>query len=45
LQIGKQMTVEYFAESLSNGRGGAEGGVSLRFPRVKKVWEDGERDV
>jgi DNA ligase-1 len=33
--------VEYFSESESASR---EGIKSLRFPRIKKVW-DGERDV
>lgn len=41
--VGKQITVEYFGESEAADR---EAGVmSLRFPRVKKVWEDGKRDV
>jgi DNA ligase-1 len=41
-QVGKQITVEYFAESPSLER---EGVMSLRFPRVKQVWEEGERGV
>jgi DNA ligase-1 len=40
-QVGKEITVEYFSESEAAGRPGA---LSLRFPRVKKVWE-GKRDV
>ncbi|RSH93601.1 hypothetical protein EHS25_006246 [Saitozyma podzolica] len=41
LIVGKEITVEYFSESEAAGRPGA---LSLRFPRVKKVWE-GKRDV
>jgi DNA ligase-1 len=41
-QVGKEITVEYFSESEAAGRPGA---VSLRFPRIKKVWEEGNRDV
>ncbi|ORY35045.1 hypothetical protein BCR39DRAFT_490756 [Naematelia encephala] len=40
--IGKQVTVEYFSESQAEDRG--KGVMSLRFPRVKKVWE-GRRDI
>lgn len=40
--VGKQITVEYFGESEAAGRN--EGVKSLRFPRVKKVW-DGRRDI
>lgn len=40
-EIGRQMTVEFFSESQAATR---DAGVSLRFPRVKKIW-DGERDV
>ncbi|KAJ9107693.1 hypothetical protein QFC21_001153 [Naganishia friedmannii] len=43
--IGKEITVEYFAESTNSNRRGVEGGLSLRFPRVKQVWEDGKREV
>ncbi|KAJ9115848.1 hypothetical protein QFC22_004990 [Naganishia vaughanmartiniae] len=43
--IGKELTVEYFAESTNTNRRGVEGGLSLRFPRVKQVWEDGKREV
>jgi len=42
LIVGKEITVEYFSESASMGR---EQGMSLRFPRVKKVWEEGKRSV
>lgn len=38
--VGKTITVEYFGESEVPGRDGK----SLRFPRVKTVW-DGPRDV
>ncbi|WVQ75274.1 hypothetical protein IAR50_004887 [Cryptococcus sp. DSM 104548] len=42
--VGKEITVEYFEES--ERIAGNEGrGKSLRFPRVKKVWEEGKRDV
>ncbi|GFZ50295.1 hypothetical protein JCM24511_08051 [Saitozyma sp. JCM 24511] len=41
LIVGKEITVEYFSETEAVGRPGA---LSLRFPRVKKVWE-GKRDV
>ncbi len=43
-QVGKQITVEYFAESAAQGRPDEP---SLRFPRVKRVWEEGvgKRDV
>lgn len=45
LQIGKQMTIEYFEESSSDKRGGKLGASSLRFPRIKTVWEEGKRDI
>lgn len=35
------MTVEYFSETEAVGR---EGVPSLRFPRIKAIW-DGKRDV
>ncbi|KAK4683663.1 hypothetical protein P7C73_g6571, partial [Tremellales sp. Uapishka_1] len=41
--VGKQITLEYFSESESNDRGRGE--RSLRFPRVKAVWEDGKRSI
>ena len=37
--IGKEATVQYFSESVTDG------GISLRFPTIKKVWEDGKRDI
>lgn len=41
--VGKEITVAYFGESEAADR---EAGVmSLRFPRVKKVWEEGWREV
>lgn len=40
-QIGKEVTVEYFSESASSGREG----MSLRFPRVKQIWEEGKRTL
>ena len=40
LIIGKPITVQYFAESM-----GENGQVSLRFPTVKMVYEQGVRDV
>lgn len=40
-QVGRQITVEYFSESEAVGRDG----VSLRFPRLKTVWDKGGRDV
>lgn len=40
-QIGRQMTVEYFSESEAAGR---EGVPSLRFPRIKTIWEE-KRDI
>ena len=39
--MGKEITVQYFSESRAVNRDG----VSLRFPRLKKVWEEGRRDV
>lgn len=45
LQIGKQITIEYFSESTSTDRGDGADSVSLRFPRVKAVWEDGDRNI
>ncbi|WOO79809.1 uncharacterized protein LOC62_02G003325 [Vanrija pseudolonga] len=41
--IGKQITVEFFTESSGGGRGKEE--KSLRFPRVKAVWEEGKRRI
>ncbi|KAL1409454.1 hypothetical protein Q8F55_003437 [Vanrija albida] len=41
--IGKQITVEYFGESTNARRGESE--KSLRFPRIKMVWEEGKRGV
>ncbi|CEP16565.1 hypothetical protein [Parasitella parasitica] len=38
--IGKPITVRYFSESKKEN-----GAISLRFPTVKAVFEDGERDV
>ncbi|ODN78289.1 hypothetical protein L202_03936 [Cryptococcus amylolentus CBS 6039] len=44
--VGKEITVEFFEESERLGADGEkEGGKSLRFPRVKKVWEEGKRDI
>lgn len=40
LIVGKTITVRYFEESQDKS-----GKLSLRFPTVKHVWEDGERDV
>ncbi|KAI9282000.1 hypothetical protein BY458DRAFT_498635 [Sporodiniella umbellata] len=40
LIIGKTITVQYFSESLNK-----KGTVSLRFPTVKAIYEDGERDL
>ena len=37
--VGKKITVQYFEETLNQ-----EGGISLRFPTVKVIYE-GERDV
>ncbi|WVR08347.1 hypothetical protein IAU60_005400 [Kwoniella sp. DSM 27419] len=42
--IGKAITVQYFSESTAVERG-QEGGKSLRFPRVKAVWEEGRRGM
>lgn len=39
LIIGKTITVQYFEESKNSS-----GGLSLRFPTIKKIWENG-RDV
>lgn len=39
LIVGKQITVRYFEESSNR-----EGGISLRFPTVKKIWEE-KRDI
>ncbi|KAI8884482.1 DNA ligase/mRNA capping enzyme [Backusella circina FSU 941] len=39
LIIGKQITVQYFSESESEGK------YSLRFPTVKAIYEDGKRDT
>ncbi|KAI8647427.1 hypothetical protein BD408DRAFT_427814 [Parasitella parasitica] len=38
--IGKPITVRYFSESKKEN-----GAISLRFPTVKAVFEDGERDI
>jgi len=40
-QVGKEVTVEYFSESASSSREG----MSLRFPRVKQIWEEGKRSM
>ncbi|ORE09729.1 DNA ligase/mRNA capping enzyme [Rhizopus microsporus var. microsporus] len=40
LIIGKPITVRYFSESFNRN-----GTISLRFPTVKAVYEQGERDV
>lgn len=40
-QVGKEVTVEYFSESASSSREGR----SLRFPRVKQIWEEGKRSM
>jgi DNA ligase-1 len=40
LLVGKQVTVSYFEESQDK-----DGKMSLRFPTVKHIWEEGERDV
>ncbi|KAH8090608.1 hypothetical protein HD553DRAFT_302847 [Filobasidium floriforme] len=45
LIIGKQVTVEYFGESTSDARDKKGGGLSLRFPRIKHIWEGEKRDV
>jgi hypothetical protein len=41
VQIGKEVTVEYFSESSAAGREGK----SLRFPRVKQIWDEGKRTI
>jgi DNA ligase-1 len=38
--IGKEITVQYFEETQNE-----KGELSLRFPTVKCVWEDGKRNV
>src|SRR5690606_11774331 len=38
--IGKTITVQYFEESMNK-----EGGISLRFPTVKAIYEEGERTI
>lgn len=43
--IGKQVTVEYFGESTSDSRDRNGGGLSLRFPRLKMIWEGDGRDI
>ncbi|KAK6909010.1 hypothetical protein I203_103020 [Kwoniella mangroviensis CBS 8507] len=44
--VGKMITVEYFSESESMERDKkAKGKKSLRFPRVKVVWEEGKRGI
>lgn len=40
LIIGKPITVQYFAESTNE-----DGVLSLRFPTVKTVYEEGKRDI
>jgi DNA ligase-1 len=40
LIIGKPITVRYFSESKKE-----DGSLSLRFPSVKVVYEEGKRDV
>ena len=39
LIIGKTITVKYFEETINQ-----DGGISLRFPTIKHIYEDG-RDV
>ncbi|WWD04045.1 hypothetical protein V865_002108 [Kwoniella europaea PYCC6329] len=44
--VGKMITVEYFSESESMERDRkGKGKKSLRFPRVKVVWEEGRRGI
>ncbi|WVQ96360.1 hypothetical protein IAU59_003465 [Kwoniella sp. CBS 9459] len=54
--VGKMITVEYFSESVAANRNrskskskgsvtNGDGGKSLRFPRVKMVWEEGKRGM
>jgi DNA ligase-1 len=38
--IGKQITVQYFEETTNE-----KGGISLRFPTVKAIYKDGDREV
>jgi DNA ligase-1 len=38
--IGKPITVRYFSESIKEN-----GAISLRFPSVKAVYEEGKRDL
>ena len=38
--IGKQITVQYFEETTND-----KGGLSLRFPTVKFIYKDGDREV
>lgn len=40
LIIGKPITVRYFSESKKDN-----GAISLRFPSVKAVYEEGKRDI
>ena len=40
LIIGKEITVQYFEESTNR-----DGGISLRFPTVKKVWLEKNRNI
>jgi len=40
LLVGKQVTVSYFEESQDK-----DGKLSLRFPTIKHIWEEGERNV
>ncbi|UZJ51165.1 hypothetical protein CBS101457_000485 [Exobasidium rhododendri] len=44
LIVGKEITVQYFSESNSASRAD-KNQLSLRFPRLRKVWEEGKRDV
>ncbi|WVQ66591.1 uncharacterized protein L199_004775 [Kwoniella botswanensis] len=44
--VGKMITVEYFGESESMERDKkGKGQKSLRFPRVKVIWEEGKRGI
>lgn len=38
--IGKEITVQYFEETTNE-----KGTISLRFPTVKAIWEEGKRNV
>jgi DNA ligase-1 len=39
--IGKEITVQYFEESTNQ----KDDTISLRFPTVKKIWQEGKRDI